>query len=87
VLIEEATGGHHPESRSHLVVVIVDGHRHEVKAGRYVVAEFKRLTSVPAAKELDEVVDGKLTPLADDATIKIEGHEVFISHERTGGAS
>ena len=75
------------EKQRHLVVVLVDGQRHEVPRGTYVVSNFKRLVGVPAAKELDEVVDGKLVPLADEATIKIEGHEVFVSHERTGGAS
>jgi len=75
------------DDHRHLVTVVVDGRKHQVKPGKYVVAEFKRLVGVPPAKELDEVIDGKLTPLADGATIKIEGHEVFVSHERTGGAS
>jgi hypothetical protein len=76
-----------PDTHGHHVTVVVDGKKHQVHAGKYIVAEFKRLVGVPPAKELDEVIDGKLTPLADDATIKIKGHEVFISHERTGGAS
>lgn len=74
-------------SHQHPVTVVVDGKKHDIRSGNYVVSDFKRLVGVPPAKELDEVIHGKLTPLADGDTIKIEGHEVFISHERTGGAS
>ena len=79
-----ATG---PESKTRVVTVTVDGQKHQVPAGKYLVSNFKSLVGVPSAKELDEVIGGKLTPLADDATINIEHAEVFISHERTGGAS
>lgn len=72
---------------SHEVKVTVDGQVHEVRRGEYVVAEFKRLVGVDAARELDEVVHGELKPLDDNAHIHIKGGEVFVSHVRTGGSS
>jgi len=77
----------HEEHRHELVCVTVDGKPHEVRRGEYIVAEFKKLVGVDAARELDEVVHGELKPLDDNAHIHIKGGEVFISHVRTGGSS
>lgn len=71
----------------HEVEVLVDGTKHQVRAGKYVVHEFKSKVGVPAAKELDQVIGGQITPLDDNAHITIVGHEVFVSHERTGASS
>lgn len=76
------------EPKNELVEVIVDHKPHRVPAGTYVVSEFKRLVGVDAAKELEQVVEGKLVPLADDATIVIQhGPNRFVSHIRRGGSS
>jgi hypothetical protein len=69
------------------VPVTVDGVKHEVHRGDYVVSEFKKLVGVDAARELDEVVNGELKPLDDNARIVIKGGEIFVSHVRTGGSS
>jgi hypothetical protein len=37
--------------------------------------------------ELEQLIAGKLTPLADGATVTIKGGEVFLSHPKDGGAS
>jgi len=71
----------------HKVQVTVDNHKHEVLPGSYIVSAFKAAVHVNPSKELDQIVDGVLKPLADDATIVIAGGETFVSHERTGGAS
>jgi hypothetical protein len=71
----------------HLVEVTVDRVPKKVPAGIYVVSVFKEKVGVAADRELDEIKDGVLVPLADTATIKIHGHEVFVSHPRTGGSS
>ena len=42
---------------------------------------------MPQADDLDELVNCKLKPVADDATVHIEGCEVFISHVKDGGSS
>jgi len=72
---------------THLVVVRVDGQKKNVTAGPYRVSVFKHTVGVPPEKELDQIIKGVITPLNDDATIVIAGHETFISHERTGAAS
>jgi hypothetical protein len=73
---------HHKE-----VEVTVDGKRHHVHEGTYVVSEFKKLVGVDPSKELDEVVHGELKPLDDNQEIHIKCGEVFISHARQGGSS
>jgi hypothetical protein len=71
----------------HLVTVSVDGQSKEVARGKYLVSEFKAVVGVPVDYELDQVVEGEFKPLADDATLHIKGHEVFVSHVRRGGSS
>jgi len=39
------------------------------------------------ADELEQLIEGKLTPLPDDGAITIKGGEVFMSHVRSGGSS
>jgi len=77
----------HPEPHPKQVEVTVDRKKHKVAAGTRTVAAFKAEVRVDAAKELEEIVDGKLVPLADDAKITIKGGEVFVSHVRRGGSS
>jgi len=87
----EHEGRDHGEGNNHKpaheVVVTVDNKKHTVKAGIYVVSAFKTEVGVPAAKELDQIIHGKIEPLADEANVTIKGHEVFVSHERTGSSS
>lgn len=73
--------------REHLVEVIVDRVRKEIPAGTYLVSAFKAKVGVAPDRELDEIKNGVLEPLADNATIKIHNHEVFVSHPRTGASS
>lgn len=75
-----------PESKRD-VQVTVDNVKHEVNRGDYVVSEFKKLVGVDPAKELDQIVNGELKPLEDNARIVIKGGEVFVSHVRTGGSA
>ena len=58
-----------------------------IRRGRHLVAEIKKLGGVPLADELEQLVDGKLKPLADDGEVVIKGGEVFMSHTRSGGSS
>jgi len=80
-------GGNDEHKDKRKVTVKVDKQNHEVRSGNYTVSEFKALVGVDASKELDEVIKGTLTPLADDAIINIQGGEKFISHVRAGGSS
>lgn len=76
----------HPEQGPN-VNVTVDGKKLTLHRGHYTVAEFKQEVGVDAAKELDEIVEGQITPLDDTGKLVLKGGEVFISHARTGGSS
>jgi hypothetical protein len=76
----------HPEQGPN-VNVTVDGNKITLHRGHYTVAEFKAAVGVPAAKELDEITNGQITPLDDSGKLVLKGGEVFLSHERTGGSS
>lgn len=73
----------HPE----LVKITVDGKQHEIRPGEYVVSQLKTEVGVPANYELEELREGTMVPLEDNATIRICGGEAFISHVRRGGSS
>lgn len=79
----------HPEhnAKDRLVTVEIDGKEREIAFGEYVVSALKAALGVPPEKELDEIVGNKLKELQDGGKIHIEGHEKFVSHERSGGSS
>jgi hypothetical protein len=77
----------HCDDHCHVVDIHVNNIRIALQPGRYDVPTFKKVTGVPQADELEELVNCKLKPVADDATVRIEGCEVFVSHVRDGGAS
>lgn len=85
--VEKSDIGTEKRPATHLVEVVVDGHKKSVAAGPYRVSVFKHAVGVPPEKELDQIIKGVIKPLDDNASINIAGHEVFISHERTGAAS
>ena len=80
-------GGHGEHHHPHLVTVTVDSVPRQVRPGRYVVSVFKRAVGVDASYELEELVNGKLVPLSDNAKITIKGGESFVSHVRGGASS
>lgn len=69
------------------VAVTIDNNSRTIHRGSHAVAELKQLLGVDPVYAIDQVVDGQLTPLADDARVTIKGGELFFSHARTGGAS
>lgn len=77
--------GKHPGKNQ--VEVTVDNKKRKIESGPYTVSVFKDEVKVPPEKELDQIINGVITPLDDNASIIIAGGEVFISHERTGAAS
>jgi hypothetical protein len=79
--------GHHDGGRCRTVEIHVNNKKVVLQPGRYDVPTFKKVTGVPQADDLDELVDCKLDHIPDDATIHIEGCEVFISHVKDGGSS
>lgn len=77
-------GGQHHDT---LVEITIDGVKHKVAPGQTSVADVKKKGGVAIADELIQNIGGKLTPLADDATVCIVGGEEFVSHPRTGTSS
>ena len=69
------------------VKITIDGVKHKVAPGKTSVADIKKIGNVPLADELIQNIGGKLTPLADDATLCIAGGEEFVSHPRCGASS
>jgi hypothetical protein len=69
------------------VEIKINDKPYEVKRGRYTVSELKKIGNVPPADELEELIDGKLVPLDDQATVLIKGCEQFFSHKRDGSSS
>lgn len=70
-----------------IVTITINSKPKEIHRGHQTVAAIKKLGDVPAADELEQVIQGKLTPLPDDGTVTIKGGEVFISHPRDSGSS
>jgi hypothetical protein len=58
-----------------------------IHRGSYTVASLKTLGSVPQADDLEQNVNGHLTPLPDDGQVTIKGGEKFVSHPKDSGAS
>lgn len=69
------------------VTVTIDTKPVKIHRGRQAVAAIKEAGGVPLAYDLEQLVEGKLTPLADDASVTLKGGEVFLSHPKDGGAS
>lgn len=75
------------QNRQDTVTIAINGTEYRVHRGRRTVSELKDAGHVPPADELEQIVDGKLTPLPDDGTVTIKGGEKFISHPRDSGSS
>jgi hypothetical protein len=75
------------EHRQDVVEILVNNKPRGIHRGRQSVQEIKAAGGVALADELEQVIDGKLTPLADDASVVIKGGERFVSHPRDSGSS
>jgi uncharacterized protein YabE (DUF348 family) len=69
------------------VDITVDGKQHKIKRGSEPVATIKKVAGVAAAYQLDQDVNGVLTPLDQNGTVTINGGEVFVSFPATGSSS
>lgn len=76
----------HPEPGPE-VHITINGVSKLIHRGRRTVVEIKTLGGVPLADELEQLIDGRLTPLPDDGAATIKGGETFMSHVRSGGSS
>lgn len=69
------------------VAIFINGVEVVIHRGSQTVASLKEAGNIPAADELDQIVDGNLVPLADDGRVTIKGGERFASQPRRGGSS
>jgi hypothetical protein len=69
------------------VNVKIDGVEKSIHRGSHTVSELKSLLGVDPVQDLDQEIDGVLTPLENDGRVTIKGGELFFSHARTGGSS
>ena len=70
-----------------IVEIIVNSVTYKIHRGHQTVAEIKTVASIPAAYELEMVVDGKFTPLPDDGAVTIKGGEKFNGHPKDSSSS
>ena len=70
-----------------LATIFIDRKEIKTARGKYTVAEIKKLGQVPISYDLEEVINGVLTPLDDNGNVFIKGSEVFISHVKDGSSS
>jgi len=82
-----STAPHSDKDTGPLVTITINSKPKEIHRGHQTVAAIKALGGVPAADELEQVIQGKLTPLSDDGAVTLKGGEVFISHPRDSGSS
>lgn len=69
------------------VPIFVNNAKYDIKRGPELVSTIKNIGNVPAADELEELIEGKLSPLPDSGSVEIKGGERFVSHPRTGKSS
>jgi hypothetical protein len=79
--------GNSDEHRKDYVKITVNDVQREIHRGRQSVSEIKTVGEVPLNYMLEQLVDGKLTPLDDNGSVVIKGGEVFIGHIKDGASS
>lgn len=82
-------GGHGDGGHEHgpEVTITVDGNPVTIHRGHQTVAAIKTAAGVPLAYDLEQEIDGRLTPLPDDGAVVLKGGEVFHSHVKDSGSS
>lgn len=79
--------GNSEEHRKDYVKITVNDVQREIHRGRQSVSEIKTVGDVPLNYMLEQLIDGKLTPLDDNGSVVIKGEEVFIGHIKDGASS
>jgi hypothetical protein len=76
-----------PTPPTAVVKITVDGKSYEIKPGNEPVSAIKQVADVPPAYQLDQDINGVLTPLNQTGEVVIKGGEVFVSFPATGSSS
>ena len=80
-------GMEHFYKKKRLVTISIDRKKYEIDPGETSVTEIKTIGGVNPNYELEQVIDGKLTPLPDNGNVCIKGGEEFFSHAKDGSSS
>lgn len=75
------------DQRQNIVKIKINNSLFDIHRGRRSVSEIKNTGGVLLADVLNQIVNGKLEPLADDAFVTIKGGEEFVSHPRDSASS
>jgi hypothetical protein len=86
-MAQEHTNDNKDPEQGPEVTITVDTKPYKIHRGHRTVAEIKNIAGVPLAFEMEQLVNGKLTPLPDDGAVTLKGGEIFLSHPKDGGAS
>jgi len=70
-----------------IVEITIDGKQYKIHRGRATVADIKALAGIPLAYQLDQDVNGVLTPLDQAGSVTIKPGDVFVSYPATGSSS
>ena len=86
---EDHRNGPGPDDKQHgpVVTITINNVAYPIHRGSQTVVEIKTVGGVPLADDLDQVIDGQLTPLPDGGRVTIKGGERFVSHPKDSGAS
>lgn len=66
------------------VTIIVNNTPYPIHRGHQTVTAIKEAAGVPAAFQLDELINGTFTPLDDNGAVTIKGDEQFMSYPKGG---
>lgn len=80
-------GGKEEPQHGPMVAITVDNQEKLIHRGHRTVAEIKTVGGVALAWDLEQIIDGKLTPLPDDGAVTIKGGEMFASHPKDSSSS
>ncbi len=85
----EGQGGHgsNEHEQGPYVMITVNNIPVRIHRGHRTIAEIKAAANVPLADDLEQIIDGKLTPLPDDGAVTLKGEEKFISHPKDGSST
>ena len=79
--------GHNNGHGNSFANITINDTERSIHRGRQTVVEIKKVGEVPLNHELEQIIDGKFIPLADNGSIVIKGGEVFVSHIKDGGSA
>jgi len=79
-----------PDENEHgkdMVSITIDNTVYQIHRGKQNVSDLKKVANIALAYQLDQDVNGVLTPLDQNGHVTIKGGEIFVSFPATGSSS